>query len=328
MRGRRSALFILFSLSAAVLVVAPLVGMHALSWRDIWPGEGQGHRIFWELRLPRVCLAWVTGATLGVCGAVFQALFRNPLASPDMLGVSTGAAFGAVLSIRLGLTVSLLSGQSGLSVPAFLGAGVATIVVCAAGSWRRRSTSSLLLSGIAVSFLFSSLTLIVQYTGNYVDTFRMARWTMGSVQAVGFGALWTTLPALLFILAVAVFCAPELDLFLCGEELAESRGVSVRRLRIGLFIGVSLAVAASVSACGPVGFIGLMGPHICRRLVGPVHRTLVVASALFGGTFLVACDTAARTLWAPAEIPVGVLTSCMGASFFLWLLLRRERHER
>ena len=183
--------------------------------------KGRRHKIFWELRLPRVCLAWVTGAILGVCGAVFQALFRNSLASPDMLGVSTGAAFGAVLSIRLGLAVSFLPGQSGLSVPAFLGAGAATAVVCAVGAWRRRGTASLLLAGIAVSFLFSSLTLIVQYTGNYVDTFRIARWTMGSIQAVGFGVLWTTLPALLFILAAAVFCAPELDLFLCGEELAE-----------------------------------------------------------------------------------------------------------
>lgn len=327
MKSHRVAVRGLLLLSVVVLLVAPLVGMHALSWADIWLEGARGHKIFWELRLPRVCLAWVTGAILGVCGALFQALFRNPLASPDMLGISTGAAFGAVLSIRLGLTFSLLPGLSSLSASAFLGAGLATAVIYAAGSWRRGGTSSLLLAGIAVSFLFSSLTLIVQYTGNYVDSFRMALWTMGSIQAVGFGALGTTLPALALILSAAVFWAPELDLFLCGEELAESRGVSVGRLRRGLFIGVSLAVAVSVSACGPVGFVGLMGPHICRRIVGPAHRTLVIVSALFGGTFLVVCDTAARTLWAPAEIPVGVLTSCMGSFFFLWLLLKRERRR-
>ncbi|NLL37526.1 MAG: iron ABC transporter permease [Fretibacterium sp.] len=321
---KRGVLPVLLVLSVLALVVIPFVGMQTLSWRDVLQSGSPESKIFWELRLPRVCLAWVTGATLSVCGTIFQALFRTPLASPDMLGVSSGAAFGAVLSIRLGFTFTLFSGLSGLSAFSFLGAGLTTALIYAVASWRREGVSSLLLTGIAFSFLFSSLTLLLQYSGNYVDSFRMARWTMGSIQTVGFSPVWTTLPALFLIFIVAFLRAPELDLFLCGEELAESRGVSIKRLRRVFFISVSLAVALNVSVCGPIGFIGLMAPHICRRLVGPVHRPLVVASALFGGTFLTLCDTAARTFWAPAELPVGALTALMGSIFFLWLLLRRE----
>jgi iron complex transport system permease protein len=312
--------------SVLCVTVAPFVGMHSLALEDIFGAGGNGARIFWELRLPRVLLGWITGATLALCGMVFQALFRNSLASPDMLGVSTGAAFGAVLSIRFGLSFTFFGLFSALSLSAFLGAMVATGVIYAAGTLRRGGMSEgmLLLAGVAVSFLFGSLNMIVQYGGGYVDTFRIMRWSMGGIQTVGFGSVRTALPALLLIFCTARLCSQELNLFVCGEELAMSRGVPAERLRRLLFLAVSLAVGLNVAVCGPIGFVGLLVPHICRSLVGSEHSRLCGASLLFGGGFLVLCDTAARTLWAPAEIPVGVLTSCIGSFFFLWLLLRKR----
>lgn len=316
---------LLFSLLC--VAVAPFVGMHSIAWEDIWRDGGNGGRIFWELRLPRVLLGWITGATLSLCGMVFQALFRNALASPDMLGVSTGAAFGAVLSIRFGLSFTFFGLFSALSTSAFLGAMLATAVIYAAGTLRRggMSEGTLLLAGIAISFLFGSLNMIVQYGGGYVDTFRIMRWSMGGIQTVGFDSVRAALPGLLLIFFTARLCSRELNLFACGEELAVSRGVPAEKMRRLLFLAVSLAVGVNVALCGPIGFVGLMVPHICRSLVGSEHSRLCSVSLLFGGGFLVLCDTAARTLWAPAEVPVGALTSCIGSFFFLWLLLRKER---
>jgi iron complex transport system permease protein len=284
-------------------------------------------RIMWDLRVPRVLLGWITGSTLALCGLIFQALFRNPLASPDMLGVSTGAAFGAVVYIRTGIVFSLFGAVSGLSLAAFSGALAATFAIYAAGNLRRggMSEATLLLAGVAMSFLFGSLNMIIQFTGGYIDTFRMMRWSMGGIQAVGFGPVLATLPALAVIFAVAFVTAPELNLFVCGEDIAASRGVSVVRLRRLLFFSVSIVIGINVATCGPIGFVGLLGPHICRKFVGTDHRKLALASLFFGGAFLVLCDTAARILWSPAEVPVGVLTSFIGSIFFLWLLVRGRR---
>jgi len=166
--------------------------------------------------------------------------------------------------------------------------------------------------------------MIVQYSGGYTDTFRMMRWSMGGIQTVGFSSVWATLPALAAILVTALVSSRELDLFVCGEEIAAGRGVAVSRLRKLLFTIVSVVVGVNVAACGPIAFVGLMAPHICRKFVGEDHRRLTLASFFFGGAFLVLCDTAARILWAPAEVPVGILTSCAGSIFFLWLLLRER----
>ena len=188
------------------------------------------------------------------------------------------------------------------------------------------SEATLLLAGVAMSFLFGSLNMMIQFTGGYIDTFRMMRWSMGGIQAVGFAPVFATLPALAVIFAIAFITAPELNLFVCGEDIAASRGVSVVKLRRLLFFSVSIVIGINVATCGPIGFVGLLGPHICRKFVGTDHRKLAVASLLFGGAFLVLCDTAARMLWAPAEVPVGVLTSCIGSIFFLWLLVRAKRN--
>jgi len=326
---KRMSLPFLFIFSLVVVAVAPFVGMQQISISDLLGGGDENiMRIMWDLRVPRVLLGWITGSTLALCGLIFQALFRNPLASPDMLGVSTGAAFGAVVYIRTGFVFSLFSVISGLSMAAFVGALVATFAIYAAGNLRRggMSEATLLLAGVAMSFLFGSMNMIIQFTGGYVDTFRMMRWSMGGIQAVGFAPVFATLPALGAIFAIAFITAPELNLFVCGEDMAASRGVSVVKLRRLLFFSVSIVIGINVATCGPIGFVGLLGPHICRKFVGTDHRKLAVASLLFGGAFLVLCDTAARMLWAPAEVPVGVLTSCIGSIFFLWLLVRAKRN--
>ena len=325
---KRLALPFLFLFSLAVVAAAPFIGMQNIGISDLLGGADENLiRIMWDLRIPRVLLGWITGSTLALCGLIFQALFRNPLASPDMLGVSTGAAFGAVVYIRTGIVFSLFGAVSGLSLAAFAGALAATFAIYAAGNLRRggMSEATLLLAGVAMSFLFGSLNMIIQFTGGYIDTFRMMRWSMGGIQAVGFGPVLATLPALVVIFAVAFFTAPELNLFVCGEDIAASRGVSVVRLRRLLFFSVSIVIGINVATCGPIGFVGLLGPHICRKLVGTDHRKLALASLFFGGAFLVLCDTAARILWSPAEVPVGVLTSFIGSIFFLWLLVRGKR---
>ncbi len=322
---RRLALPFLFLFSLAVVTVAPFMGMQNIGISDLLGGADENIiRIMWDLRVPRVLLGWITGSTLALCGLIFQALFRNPLASPDMLGVSTGAAFGAVVYIRTGIVFSLFKVVSGLSLAAFAGALAATLAIYAAGNLRRggMSEATLLLAGVAMSFLFGSLNMIIQFTGGYIDTFRMMRWSMGGIQAVGFAPVLATLPALLAVFAVAFFTAPELNLFVCGEDIAASRGVSVAKLRRLLFFSVSIVIGINVATCGPIGFVGLLGPHICRKFVGTDHRKLALASLFFGGAFLVICDTAARILWSPAEVPVGVLTSLIGSVFFLWLLVR------
>ena len=325
---RRLALPFLFLFSLAVVAIAPFMGMQNIAISDLLGGGDENLiRIMWDLRVPRVLLGWITGSTLALCGLIFQALFRNPLASPDMLGVSTGAAFGAVVYIRTGIVFSIFGAISGLSLAAFAGALAATFAIYAAGNLRRggMSEATLLLAGVAMSFLFGSLNMIIQFTGGYIDTFRMMRWSMGGIQAVGFGPVLATLPALAVIFAVAFVTAPELNLFVCGEDIAASRGVSVVRLRRLLFFSVSIVIGINVATCGPIGFVGLLGPHICRKFVGTDHRKLALASLFFGGAFLVLCDTAARILWSPAEVPVGVLTSFIGSIFFLWLLVRGRR---
>lgn len=322
------SLCLLLVFTVLTLTFTPLLGMASIPIKEVVSGSDESiMRILWELRVPRTLLAWVTGGTLALGGLIFQALFRNPLASPDMLGVSSGAAFGAVLYIRIGFVFSLFGVIPGLSVAAFLGAAAASFAIYGAGNIRRggMSETSLLLAGVAMSFLFSGLNMVIQYSGGYVDTFRMMRWSMGSIQAVGYSSVFAALPALIFIYAVAFIKSPELNLLLCGEDIASTRGVSVSRLRVLLFFSVSLVIGVNVAVCGPIGFVGLMAPHICRRLFGTDNTVLSVTSVLFGGTFLVICDTVSRTLWAPAELPVGLLTSCIGSMFFLFLLVKGKK---
>ena len=311
------------AVSVAVLVSAPFFGVERIT-----PGmalrdgiSGVKADIFWNIRIPRIIAAFVAGAALALSGMTFQAMFRNPLATPFTLGVSSGAAFGATLYIHLGAPFLIL-GIPGQSLSAFVWAVAAILLVYGLTRARRGfSTATMLVSGVAVNFLFSSVILFMQYVSDFDNSFRMVRWLMGGFEIVGYEPVYS-LAAFVVPGSLIVFMSlKELNLFTLGEDIAAGRGMNVDRIRALLFFATSLMVGGVVAVCGPIGFIGMMSPHICRLFTGANHRYLAPATVMFGGAFLVFCDTIARTLIAPAEIPVGVITALLGGPFFLWLLV-------
>jgi len=326
--NRREIILVLLLLAGLVLCAAPFFGMQSIPFSALWGecDDGVKTDILWRLRIPRVLLAFLAGTALSTSGMTFQAMFRNPLATPFTLGVSSGASLGAALCIQQGWTFTLL-GVSSVSLSAFLGAIVAVALVYAltTRSHVGSSASSMLLAGVAVSFFFSSLILFLQYMSDFTQTYRMLRWVMGGLESVvSFHDVLNLFPFVVSGCLIVWYLLHELNLLTTGEEFAFARGVHVTSAKTLLFLAVSMMVGAVVAVCGPIGFVGLMAPHICRLLVGAEHRFLYPASWLFGGVFLVACDTAARTVIAPVELPVGILTSLLGGPFFLWLLLARR----
>ncbi|MDZ7333216.1 MAG: iron ABC transporter permease [candidate division KSB1 bacterium] len=319
---RGIALTIIISAAIAVLLITPFWGMESISIRSIFDNENQlVDRIFWMVRLPRVLAAFLAGAALAISGMVFQAMFRNPLATPFTLGVSSGAAFGAAVYIKIGVIFSAF-GVPGQSLAAFIGASLSVILVYGFSRMRKIFTpATMLMAGVAINFFFSSLILFIQYLSDYANSFRIIRWLMGGFEIAGFRPVFSILPFVIIGALLIALVIHELNLLLLGEDIALSRGVAVNKIRAILFFATSLMIGAVVSVCGPIGFIGMMTPHICRLILGPDHRLLAPASFFFGGAFLVLCDTVARILIAPAEIPVGVITALLGGPFFLWLLL-------
>jgi len=314
-----------FLLSAVLLLVLAASAV-------LLPCVGQtfyapGTEIYW-LRFHRTALALIAGAGLALAGLVFQAMFRNPLATPYTLGVASGAAFGAALclqtTIRLGLP-SVIVGIPTVSFGAFFGAFLAMGVVLGLTRRRDTTTEQMLLAGVAVNFFFSSLIVLLQYLSAPHDAFQILRWTMGGVQNATDAADWVRLPPIVLLLMVFLASqARTMNVFVTGDDRAKSLGVNVDRFRLILFIGTSLVVGAIVSVTGPIGFVGLLVPHVTRLLVGPDHRLLIISTGFLGAIFLAVCDTLGRWISHPAEFPVGIITSLLGGPFFLWLLLRRR----
>lgn len=282
--------------------------------------------IVFQLRLPRVVLAAVVGAALAASGAVFQGLFRNALADPAIIGVSSGAALGAVLVI-----VTVGAGTLGaFAVPlaAFAGAmGTAFIVYRLARIGPTVHVATLLLAGIAIAAVISSLmSLVMSYSGEEIRN--IYAWLLGGLVAEGWRSVWVVLPAVVVGLAGAALVAHELNLVALGEERAAQLGVEVDRLkRRSIAVGALLA-AAAVSVAGVIGFVGLMTPHLLRLVIGADLRRLLPASILGGATLLMLADLVARTVIAPSELPVGVVTALLGGPFFLFLLRREGRQAR
>ena len=305
------------------LAITPFIGS-SLDLDAIWnlDKNSSDYFIFFQLRLPRVLLAFAAGASLSVCGMCFQSLFRNDLATPFTLGVASGASFGVVLYIFLGIPIIALPFVSSSSIAGFAGALLALGIVYGLIKFKRNvKMGDVLLGGIAVNLFFTSLILMLQYQSEGDKVRSMVIWMMGGLQVIGYEQLHLILLFVIIGFIIVFKNLFEMDLLLTGEEMAASRGVNVRKVRKQLFIAVSMIVGAVVSVCGPIGFIGLMGPHICRRFVGPGHKTLFWASLLFGGVFLLISDTVARTLFYPADLPVGLITSAVGGPFFFWLIM-------
>ena len=312
-----------------VCLLAPLVGSTSIRLsrvldRTIPFADNVDAQVFFVARLPRVLAAAIVGSGLALSGVIFQALLRNPLAASDTLGVSAGAALGAILAITFHVDFSFL-GISVVPAASFAGSVGAMAIVYVMSMARRRGTSStvLLLAGIAIAALLAAVGRFVQYFADFTDTARTVQWMMGALDVGSYPPIVAAL-VLLTIAGAGFATLPRaLDLLSMGAESAQARGVDVVRAERIALVSASMSTGAAVSLGGPILFIGIIVPHIVRLLVGADHRLVLPASGLFGAAFLVGCDVVARTIFAPAELPVGIITAILGGPFFLWLLFRR-----
>ncbi len=317
------------SLALGACLLATLVGgtrihLDAVFDRSVPYAENVDAQIFFVARLPRVLAAALVGSAMALSGVVFQALLRNPLASPDTLGISAGASLGAMLAITADAGFSWF-GLSAVTLASFAGSLGALASVYALSTARRRgaSTAVLLLGGVTLTFLLSAVITFVQYLADFTQTFSNVRWLMGSLDVASYAPLLAALAPMAIAWAGFATLPRVLDLISVGPEAAATRGVDVDRMERVALVSASLATGAAVSLAGPVSFIGIIVPHLVRLIVGADHRLVLPASALVGAAFLVACDLVARTIIAPLELPVGVITAVIGGPIFLWLLFRR-----
>ncbi len=337
------------ALAAAAAVLATTVGaligvdsatqtLALIDLGAVWAGPGGAHvdggphalaaRIFWFSRLPRLLAALLVGAGLAAAGCAFQAILRNPLAEPFTLGISSGSALAAVIAIRLGLDATALGG-SAIGLAALAGAGLTIVVV-----WRLgrvgdgMPAATMLLAGITISMFCSAGSLLVQYTADFGEIARMIRWMMGGLDWIAYPRLGQAAGPMLIGLAVMLALARAMNALSAGPDAAASVGVDSARVTLVAFVAASLLVGVGIALAGPIGFVGLIVPHALRAVLGPDHRLLMPASMFAGGTLLVLCDTLARLILAPDQLPVGVVTALLGGPFFLLILVREKSRGR
>jgi len=308
-------------------VLAPLIGTTHISLARAFdrslPFAGNvDAQIFFIARLPRALAAALVGGTLAAAGVIFQGLLRNPLATPYTLGVSTGSALGAMLAITFGASLPFV----GITSASLAGSLLAVLIVYFLARARHAglSTTVLLLAGVTLNAFFSALILFVEYLSDFAQTFRAIRWLMGNLDVVGYSSILGALPFVVFAFAVFAWLARPLNLLSLGADAAGTRGVNVRSVHRWAFFSASIATGAAVAVGGPIGFVGIIVPHLVRLVVGSDHRLVLPGSAFLGAGFLVACDALARIVLAPLELPVGVITAIIGGPFFLWMLIRKR----
>ena len=318
------------ALAATAIIVAPLVGSTPVDLRRALDGsipfsENVDAQILFVARLPRTLAGALVGGALATAGVIFQGLLRNPLATPFTLGVSAGAALGAMVAITFNWTFAAL-GISTVPLASFAGSIGAVAIVYALARARHSglSTDVLLLAGVTMNAFFSALILFVQYFADFAETYRTLRWLMGDLDVSSYEPLVTATPLIAAAFVVFAWLARPLNVLSLGPDGAATRGVDVARVQRAAFLSGSLVTGAAVSVGGPIGFVGIIIPHLVRLMVGPDHRVVLPASALFGAAFLVACDVLARTVLSPIELPVGVITALIGGPFFLWLLVTKS----
>lgn len=281
-----------------------------------------GDQVLWDIRFPRVVLGVVVGSALAAAGACMQGSFANPLAEPGIVGVSSGAALGAVVQIALGMT---LAGTWSLAAFAFIGGLITvTLVYLSARNDGRTEVITLVLAGVAINAFAGALIGLLTYVASDAQLRSITFWSLGSLAQATWPKVAVVGPLALLGLAAAMTQARQLDLLALGERSARGLGVDVERLRIVTLAIVALLTAASVAVSGVILFVGLVVPHLVRMVAGPGHRLLLPASALAGAIVLVVADVVARTIVSPAELPLGVLTALIGSPFF-FILLRRTR---
>ncbi|MFM8954453.1 MAG: FecCD family ABC transporter permease [Actinomycetota bacterium] len=287
-------------------------------------GNSVAHAVFWNVRLPRVTLAIVVGASLAVAGVVMQGIFRNPLAEPATVGVSGGAAVGAVIAITLGLSKITL----GVQIFAFIGGTLATAIVYGLSRVDGKTDIvTLILTGIAINALSGALIGLAVFVADDDQIRTVTFWSLGSLGLATWRAVAMVLPLAIIGVALSTKFSRTLDLMSLGDRPAEHVGVPVERVRLQTIAIIGLLASSAVAATGIIAFVGLIVPHILRLVLGPKHRDLLWSSALLGAIVTLLADLAARTLLSPAELPLGVLTALIGAPFFLWLLRKMRTGE-
>jgi len=319
------AVLISFTLSA---VFVPLfLGQKEFGgWNILFSDNEVVFNIILNIRLPRIVFAFCAGAGLAVTGAVFQALLRNDLATPYTLGVSSGSALGAVAAIKSGFDFYFF-GFSTISIFSIFGSLLTLLIIYRIVKGQAGFSSfTLILTGVTISLTFSAFILFLHYLADFTETYRMVRWLMGGLDVSGwFYPLFTGI-ILLVVCGFFFSKAAAFNLLTAGEEFSLSKGLNIVRLQKQSFILASILIGTVVSIAGPIAFVGLIVPHALRLLIGPDHRWLFPSAVLLGGAFLIWCDTIARLIIYPAELPVGIITSLLGGPFFLYLLMRSKKY--
>lgn len=315
---------VLAGIAFGAVPVAPADILGAMGRALSGRSEGMLDTLVVQVRLPRVVLAAIVGAALAGAGAIFQALFRNPLADPYILGVSSGAGLGAMIALTLTAQVTAVR-YGAVPVAAFAGALLTMLLVTRLAAWRGRlDTASLLLAGVAISYTLAAMTsFLMVFAREQMAT--VVFWMMGGLSAASWPYVAMIGPMFAIGAALAMTFPRELNLMLLGDERAGHLGVNVGRFKLYALAVASLLTAAAVAVAGLIGFVGLMVPHMMRLTLGPDHRALLPASFLGGATVLVLADLVARVVLAPVEIPVGIVTALIGGPFFVWLLISGER---
>jgi len=282
----------------------------------------QQHQIFFELRLPRLILALSAGALLALSGLLFQTLFRNALMTPFTLGISSGATLGAGVAIKLSLTFSFL-GFSAITLFGFVGAVVTILFLFLFSQMLKyRAEESLLLLGVALSFFYNSALMILLYISSMFETQQIMRFTFGSLNIIGYEQLPILVSVTLLLLVTLLLFKNELHIFSLSNEHAILKGVDTKRLSLFLLFLSSLAIAVLISITGPIGFVGLIIPHIVKQVYQKSVVHIIVPTAILGALFLSGCDTIARLASSASEVPIGIITSLFGAPFFIYLIVK------
>ena len=310
---------LIFIISIIILFVAPSIGQIDISLANLFDKDNMHYQVFWDIRVPRVILAFFTGAILATGGLIFQSVFRNPMGTPFTLGVASGATLFTAIGIILGLGVFI-------SFFAFLGA-VFTIFILflVVSRFKSYDTSSLLLVGIALSFFYSASLMVMFFISDLNESYEIVRFTMGSLSTVGYQDSLLIAIASLFMLVLIYKYKSELKLLLTSYQFAKLKGVNVKRVNYILLFSVSIGVGIAVSITGPIGFVGLIIPHIIKTIYQQSNDKLILPTFFYGGVFLVFCDILARKLGINSDIPIGVVTSFIGAPFFIYLIIKRKK---
>ncbi|MCC7156203.1 MAG: iron ABC transporter permease [Bryobacterales bacterium] len=323
-RRLTAAVTLALAVFCVAALLAPLAGSATVDWKKAVAGEWPDSEILFGTRVPRVLLALLSGGSLSLAGVLFQALLRDALATPYTMGISSGASLGAVLAICFGIRT--LAGLPGLWVAAFAGSLLTLVLVLAiAADGRRMSSFTLLLAGVTMNSISMAFILLLHNTADFGQSFAIVRWLMGSLEPLDYKTLLVLLATVLPVSVWLFVKARQWNLMAVGEEWAAARGVSPARLLLSGSIAGSILTAFVTALTGPIGFVGLIVPHALRLRYGADHRVLMPCAFLWGGTFLLVCDTIARVAMAPAELPVGVITAIIGGPWFIVLLRSRRR---